>query len=468
MMGGMISQDIFVPTQFSGCQLWLRADLGYVFGSAPGAAAYTGWQDQSGIGDPNRDFYGYPQSTPPTWNFSDPAYNNQATISFNGSQVMQMAGSLSPANVYAPFTVVLVGNEDGNTANTYIIAGDNVGGIYYMFASTSNYYALDGSTVIPTTMPRQSSPFIYIAEYNSTSSTVRINSPIVQATGNQSTGYPFERFAIGSYIAGGGNLLIGKVAEMIVYNRILAQSDINTLYNYLSIRYGIYNSIVQPTQISGLTFWLRADMGVTNSSGVTNWNDQSGTGDSNKNATSSGTAKPTLNSSNSSYNHQTTIDFNGTTNYMQTGTWTSALAQPFTSFMVGNSTSSTNAIGYDNLAAHQTSMQCNNGLFEIYAGSGLNSASGSWATAGIAVAVFNNTTSQLRFNQKTGQTAGTAGTNNITGATIGGYGAAPGNTTNSWTGSIAEIITYNRVLTQAEINNVMNYLQNRYAITNGG
>ena len=222
-----------------------------------------------------------------------------------------------------------------------------------------------------------------------------------------------------------------------------------------------------PSSITGLVLWLRADMGVVGNS-VSAWNDQSGTGDTNKNCLqATPNAQPTWNKSNASYNGRPTIDFNGTTDYLQSGAWTSALGQPFTSFVIGHSTSATNAIALDNLAAHQTSMQCNSGLFEIYAGSGLNSVSGNWAVPGVATAIFFGILSQLWFNQQTGQSNNQAGANNMTGTTIGGYGASPGNTTNSWTGSIAEIMIYNTSLSAANIDTLQLYAGTQYGITIG-
>src|ERR1700722_7818186 len=88
-----------------------------------------------------------------------------------------------------------------------------------------------------------------------------------------------------------------------------------------------------PTNIAGLQLWLRSDKGVSLSGGsVSAWADQSGTGDSNKNLIGAGgSASPTYNSSDSSYNNYPSINFTATSSqYMNSvGTWTSPIAQPF-------------------------------------------------------------------------------------------------------------------------------------------
>lgn len=236
-----------------------------------------------------------------------------------------------------------------------------------------------------------------------------------------------------------------------------------------------YASIIQTTPpiSNGLVLLLNSVLGVSfGTNGVASWIDQSGTADINKNCLQATAAnQPSYNPNNSSFNGKPSIDFNGTTGYLVSGTWSSALAQPFTSLAVGVSNSSaTTAILIDNLAAHQTSMEDATGTYEIFAGSAtLNDSSGLVMTNPFAIgATFNGASSQLWAKQKTAQAIGTnPGANNMTGTTIGGLGSAPGNTTNSWNGSIAFIAIYNRTLSAAEMSAMMDWLGTTYNITIG-
>ena len=235
-----------------------------------------------------------------------------------------------------------------------------------------------------------------------------------------------------------------------------------------------YASIIQitPPISNGLVLVLDSRLGISGASSVSFWADQSGTADINKNCLQATAAnQPSYNPNNSSFNGKPSIDFNGTTGYLVSGTWSSALAQPFTSLAVGVSNSSgNNAMLIDNLAAHQTSMQDSSGTYEIFAGSAtLNDSSGLVMTNPFAIgATFNGASSQLWAKQKTAQAIGTnPGANNMTGTTIGGLGSAPGNTTNSWNGSIAFIAIYNRTLSAAEMSAMMDWLGTTYNITIG-
>jgi hypothetical protein len=224
-----------------------------------------------------------------------------------------------------------------------------------------------------------------------------------------------------------------------------------------------------PNSLSGLVFWVRADLGVTSSTTFT-WADQSGTADPNKNCTATGTARPTLNASNSSYNNKPTIDYNGTTNYLQSGVWSVALAQPFTEFVVGHTPNAATAIL---AAANLTGTECDSRSLantpSIYAGTVVNSTGG-WTTPSVLGAVYNGASSNVYLNSHVSTVSGgtNAGTNGRTGMILGDYALAL-QANNNWGhgggGSFAEIITYNRILSGSEITQVMTYIGTRYGIT---
>jgi len=229
-----------------------------------------------------------------------------------------------------------------------------------------------------------------------------------------------------------------------------------------------YSPVFSPPDIAGLRLWLRADMGITLATGVSQWNDQSGTGDPNKNATqASGGAQPTLNTADAAYNNQPTLTFTGASSqYMQTGTWIAPPATPCTWIVVGNYSGggSGGPSFIDALTVTNARIYTNN------VGTTINIASGSSLTGNATVTnqsiiagVFNGNTASAIYvnNTQLAVVVGAAGNlSTPTGLTIG----AREDVTNFFYGKIAEVIGYTGVLTQPQLALVFTYLGNRYAI----
>lgn len=212
-----------------------------------------------------------------------------------------------------------------------------------------------------------------------------------------------------------------------------------------------------PTDISGLVNWLKADsLGLADGTAVATWTDSSGSGNS---GTAAGTAQPTFKTG--ILNSLPVVRFNGTTNVM-------ALPNAITT---------------------QTS------VFIVYTGSSgsgslisqLN-ASGAWLQRNTAVWVNANQASLVitpginshRLYAQTFDYTGSSfnvyieGTNAVTSSTaytsfVGAgvtyeIGARNGNS-EFFTGDIAEVIIYSRILTTLERAQVDTYISNKYAIT---
>ena len=68
---------------------------------------------------------------------------------------------------------------------------------------------------------------------------------------------------------------------------------------------GVLAGFGLPSVSNALQLWLRADLGTTIATGVSQWNDQSQIGDSNRNVVqATGGQQPTLNSSDATYNNR--------------------------------------------------------------------------------------------------------------------------------------------------------------------
>ncbi len=216
-----------------------------------------------------------------------------------------------------------------------------------------------------------------------------------------------------------------------------------------------------PLDIPGIAAWYRADQGVTSSGGaVSQWNDLSQTGDTNKNATASGAAKPTLNTSDAAYNGQATFSLNGS-QYMTTSNWTTPLSQPATWFVVGEIDNSTAYILDGTGSTKRNAILLNGGIGEMYGGAGYTYNVNSPGLPHAWGAIFNGASSTAyQDNNNPLNTAGNAGADGILALTIG----ASYLTTTGTIGKVAEVIGYNVVLTPPQIAQVMAYLTARYGV----
>jgi len=244
-----------------------------------------------------------------------------------------------------------------------------------------------------------------------------------------------------------------------------------------------------PADVSNtdLAFWLRADAGVTTSSGnVTSWADQSTNGNNGANGT-----PPTYIASSANWNSRATISFSSTSLVIENDgtindgnqavkTMTIAFRSP-TSVVNGNEViyeqgGGTNGLIYY-INGDGTTMTLNMG---IYSGDGVNytfeSVAITAATKYIATLTYDGSGFQGYLNNTlSGLTALTGGSTPIPlPSHTGDIRIGSANSTNRgagitissaiFTGEIAEIIQYNRVLTGLELTTVSNYLSAKYEI----
>jgi|GEM_PF-3453669 len=226
-----------------------------------------------------------------------------------------------------------------------------------------------------------------------------------------------------------------------------------------------------PTSVAAIKLWLRADLGVTIATGVSQWNDQSGTGDANKNvAQATGSKQPTRNTSDAAYNNQTTLSFaTASSQELVSGTWAASLAEPETIFFVGHQIASASPYVFtdDALTTNLRLMDNNGGgqVLRAYAGASLNSAV-SCAAPFVSAVEFNGATSKIYMSAITATVSGSTGVApaNRAGLRLGVQGGGGGQYLN---GKIAEVIIYGSVLSLSDRTAVTNYLGTRYGITIG-
>ncbi len=239
-----------------------------------------------------------------------------------------------------------------------------------------------------------------------------------------------------------------------------------------------------PTALSGLKLWLRADLGCTAGS----WLDQSGLGDSGRNAAqASAPLQPTINATDASYNNQSTLSFAAASGqYMLTGTWSTALAQPCSVFVVGNNDgTATTEFYFDGIdGANRLVLDKSNAtVYEVFAGAsagggidGVNNPAAhgfTMASPSVVLSEFNGASSSAYVNSEIPlgsrgapspyypAIVANAGAGQALGLTIG----AAVNTTLPLNGKLREVIVYNRILTITERRQVLAYIASNSGIT---
>ena len=227
-----------------------------------------------------------------------------------------------------------------------------------------------------------------------------------------------------------------------------------------------------PKLLSGLVAWYRADKGTTIATGVSAWADQSGVGDANRNLTqATGAKQPTLNASDATYNHQATLSFaSAASQYLASGTFSVAIPNPSTQFVVGNWDGAASVeVMLDGIDGTNRQAIFNGGsggstVVAFFAGTQVNATVANNAVPLVMCALNNGASSGQYVNAKTPKSTTNPGANTAAGVTVGidnDKASFPLN------GKVAEVIVYNRALSQNEINRVLGYLGTRYGITIG-
>jgi len=217
-----------------------------------------------------------------------------------------------------------------------------------------------------------------------------------------------------------------------------------------------------PTDISDLICWFDAGAGITlNSGNVSDWEDQSG--NANDLAQSTATDQPLYTATNADLNNMPSVDFDGVTEFMETAGFAGGdLSQPNTLFFAGKRNDSTaSRYVYDGLTSskrHAFYTLSNNATH--FAGVNL-----SGSTYGTGAHVFgsqwNSGSSKIFKDGGTADASGDNGSFALAGLTVG----AKFDHTSELDFDLAELILYDKLLSDTEMNDVGNYLADKYGTT---
>jgi hypothetical protein len=224
-----------------------------------------------------------------------------------------------------------------------------------------------------------------------------------------------------------------------------------------------YSPTFAPTSLPGCALWLRADIGVTTGATFT-WADQSGSNDSNKNATqASSGAQPSVITNDAAFNNVTSLSLTGANSqYLRTGTWGTYLFQPSTWIVVCSSTAEGYIVDGIVSASRQAILSLAANDLAFYSGSVLQSVSAPVQSPCVIALQFNGASSAAYCNnsQTPALSSVNPGSDYVTGLTLGASEALA----TFMTGKIVEVYAYSRILTAPEMKMAFAYSGGRCGI----
>lgn len=228
-------------------------------------------------------------------------------------------------------------------------------------------------------------------------------------------------------------------------------------------------AISAPTDLSGCAMWFDAGQGITQSGGlVSQWSDLSG--NARHLTQSSDPLKPTYNAGNARFGGKPTVDWLAAGVGTRLNAPAATIAQPLTIFVCARASnaSATQICLYDNQSgAELTFDRTASGNVNIFAGASLQAPSPLGTEPFVVAAVYGagGPSARLRIRGETLISNRDVGNNNITAFRLGTF--IDGFTSTNWNGEIAEVIVFNRRLSDGEIALVERYLARKYRLPTG-
>ena len=239
-----------LPT--NGLVLWLRADD---LDLEDGDSVDT-WHDQSGDG---RNFTQSTASKKPTFVASDATFNSKPCLSFDGGDQLSLAFDANlNSNEFTIFMVMSVTNDNDNlqlgyesysstpvTRSGFSMFGDMTGSDnqWEFWAGADTSWSAAKSAVGSITLNQPDLLTMFVDGGNGAGGTVTAQTLRVDGTVVQTLTPAFYKSTSDAQNIGTLNTsstpLIGKIAEIIQFDRHLFDNEISQWESYLSIKYGI-------------------------------------------------------------------------------------------------------------------------------------------------------------------------------------------------------------------------------------
>lgn len=235
---GGVAVAAFTPASLSGLQVWYAADFGSNCGggACTNGASQTTWADQSGNANTASYAGGICSGglVPPIYQTSQ--INGKPAVAF--IRVTQSCLGLgTPVNLQTASTIFAVAKLTSTSGTSPIFSGNtnsysmDLGRTTEQGAIKVNVALLGNGNATADTNWHQLNQ-----TYDGTTVTFRIDRA-ADGTGSTGGAITANETTIGK--DGGGDALLGQIAELIVYNRVLNGTEIGQVETYLNGRYAL-------------------------------------------------------------------------------------------------------------------------------------------------------------------------------------------------------------------------------------
>ena len=260
------------PDAISDLAFWVKADAG-VTTNASGEV--TAWADQSGRGHNAAATATYE----PDFVSSVSELHNMPALRFNNGiprDIMGVSGDILTNGVEA-FTIIAMAKADvasstgimvfrSSSGNPFVQLDMNTGDPRFIIRNPSG--AVTANSVAPGTYTDRYGMFAgRLTKHNATTWTNELFFNTTTAKGTSTADFSGDHLTAGArYIGGYGHGgWDGDIAEIIIYERALSDSELNDIADYMENRYDNYigDSVAVVDEVPGLALWLRADSGVS-------------------------------------------------------------------------------------------------------------------------------------------------------------------------------------------------------------
>lgn len=232
-MASWSSAGLFQPSQISGLSVWLQGNL--ITGNNGDSIAT--WSDTSGN---TRDFT--EATNRPT--LSVASANGRNTVAFSGAS-QKLAGASLSGFATSGTLVTVMKNDAAVGTNSWVFFGVNASSNHYTFSGpTGDIYSSNMSTT-----RRNANPSINTATaFNFMVETSAANDSKWYFNGNGtplvSSGTNTVSFAATPYVGSNGSTFwTGKLAEVILFNSVLSQSNREKIEGYVACKWGLQGNL---------------------------------------------------------------------------------------------------------------------------------------------------------------------------------------------------------------------------------
>lgn len=225
----------FEPTRLANCVVWFRSDQGITFDENNGVRQ---WSDISGQGNHVTQATG---SLMPRFVVSDAAFDLKPSVQSLGTQyIRRLSTNLFAAGAYTIFTVHLLASTSGDPM--IVASGRAAGGVSFHTNGGNRSVIHNAVANHDDGAPSTTLTEIWSATYDAvTAPTLRVNAnpQTLSNTGSTTMTDPGATSVLEIFNLATGNVMTGRVAEVIMFTRALTAVETNLVERYLGSRYMI-------------------------------------------------------------------------------------------------------------------------------------------------------------------------------------------------------------------------------------